>query len=118
MVESDAFDLEQPSKDAPGEDASRHFERTLPENCVEYMVFILGEDLEPRQIFSSLETVRKASVQLSNQLTKDYIWQRESFGLEIKSADGSSSLISGAPCTPTPLAHPFKSLVSRHDVLY
>lgn len=64
------------------------FARTLPENCVEYMLFVLEADAEPRKILSGLEAVRKAGVQLCNQLTKDYIWQRDGFQLEITSQGG------------------------------
>lgn len=64
------------------------FALTLPENCVEYMLFVIEADGEPKKTLSSLETVRKASVRLCNQLTKDYIWQRDGFSLEIKSEQG------------------------------
>lgn len=64
------------------------FALSLPENCVEYMLFVIEADTEPKKILSSLEAVRKASVRLCNQLTKDYIWQRDGFNLEIKSEQG------------------------------
>ncbi|KAK2610384.1 hypothetical protein N8I77_003818 [Diaporthe amygdali] len=64
------------------------FERCLPENCVEYMLFIIDSQLQPQQIFSRLETVRKAAVQLSSQLTSEYIWQRDAFGLEVTTDKG------------------------------
>lgn len=110
MAEPDVLSSKQPITDASDENKSGHFERTLPENCVEYMVFILEENPEPRRSFSSLETVRKAAVQLSNQLTKHYIWQRESFSLDIKSTDGSSCPLSDPPRAPS-------NLLSRHGVL-
>ncbi|KAJ4412021.1 hypothetical protein N0V82_008900 [Gnomoniopsis sp. IMI 355080] len=88
MVESHVHTSNQPGDTASNENVFQSFERSLPENCVEYMLFILEPDLVPGQSFSSHEAVRKAAVQLANQLTKDYIWQREAFGLEIKSIDG------------------------------
>lgn len=91
MADSDAHTSNQPEGYKSDENVLQSFERTLPENCVEYVLLILGADLEPRQSFSSLEAVRKAAVQLANQLTKDYIWQREGFSLEIKSTDGRFS---------------------------
>lgn len=100
MAEPDILSFEQPTTDASDDNTSGHFERTLLENCVEYMIFIPQEHLEPRRSFSSLENVRKAAVQLSNQLTKDYIWQREDFDLETKSTDGSSCALSESPRAP------------------
>lgn len=67
------------------------FERILPENCVEYMLFVIETDPQPNKILSSLEAVRKAAVQLSNQLTRDYIWQRDGFSLETTTQMGTSS---------------------------
>lgn len=68
--------------------AGQVFERILPENCVEYFLLVIEPELQPRRALSSLEGVRKAAIQLSNQLTKDYIWQRDSFNLDIKSENG------------------------------
>ncbi|KAL8375762.1 hypothetical protein RB595_007063 [Gaeumannomyces hyphopodioides] len=61
---------------------------SLPENCVEYMVFLIDNQLNARQILSRLESVKKAALQLAAELTKDYIWQRGSFSLEVKSRAG------------------------------
>lgn len=93
MAEAGTHGSNRPA-DAANANAFRGFERILPENCVEYVLFILETDLEPRKNFSNLEAVRKAAVQLSSQLTKDYIWQREEFNLEIKSTDGTPCLVS------------------------
>lgn len=72
------------------DDGFQGFERILPENCVEYMLFIIDADAQPKKVLSGLEAVRKAAVQLSNQLTKDYIWQRDCFSLETKTEMGTS----------------------------
>lgn len=64
------------------------FARTLPENCIEYMLLVIEADTEPKKVLSSLEAVRKAGVRLCNQLTKHYIWQRDGLSLEIKSENG------------------------------
>ncbi|CAN8104974.1 unnamed protein product [Discula destructiva] len=69
-------------------DAFQQFDKVLPENCVDYMLFVTEPQSRPREALSSLETVRRAAVQLCNQLTKDYIWQREAFRLETKSSNG------------------------------
>lgn len=80
---------EDSSKDAKSSDGGfKEYERVLPENCVEYMLFIIEADLQPKKTNSSLEAVRKAAVQLANQLTKEYIWQRDAFSLETKTDQG------------------------------
>lgn len=71
-----------------GDSKFKGYERVLPENCVEYMLFVIEPDLQAKKIHSGLEAVRKAAVQLANQLTKDYIWQRDGFSLETKTDQG------------------------------
>jgi len=64
------------------------FPRTLPGNCAEYMLFILNGELEPRGLLSELENVRKAATQLCMAVARDYIWQRDSFQLQVKREAG------------------------------
>lgn len=71
------------------DDGFQGLDRILPENCVEYMLFIIDANAQPKKVLSSLEAVRKAAVQLSNQLTKDYIWQRDGFSLASKTEMGT-----------------------------
>ncbi|EOO02573.1 putative regulatory factor sgt1 protein [Phaeoacremonium minimum UCRPA7] len=52
------------------------------------MLFIIDSQLDPRKSLSALETVRKTAFQLSDQLTKEYIWHRDAFNLESKSQEG------------------------------
>lgn len=59
----------------------------LAENCVEYALFLLTEYPNgggARKHLATLETIRKAALELSAKLTKDFIWQREEFTLSIK----------------------------------
>ncbi|KAF3763753.1 SGT1-domain-containing protein [Cryphonectria parasitica EP155] len=67
---------------------SQAFERVLPDNCVEYMLFVLEADAQAKNILSGLETVRRAAIELSKDLTRGYIWQRDGFGLEMKNEGG------------------------------
>ncbi|KAL6898755.1 SGT1 domain-containing protein [Trichoderma evansii] len=61
----------------------------LPENTVEYMLFVIdNQQTEARKTRPRLETIRKAAVELVQSLTKDYIWQRESFEISFKSENG------------------------------
>ncbi|KAI0388649.1 SGT1-domain-containing protein [Xylariaceae sp. FL0594] len=64
------------------------FPRSLPDNCVEYMLFILDGNLDPRTLLSELKKVRKAALQLCMNIAKGYIWQRDSFQLHVKREAG------------------------------
>ncbi|KAH8645620.1 SGT1 protein-domain-containing protein [Xylariales sp. PMI_506] len=68
------------------------FPRLLPENCVEYILFIIDSQLEARKLLSALETVRKTALQLTQRLTRDYIWQRDGLQLEVKNESGHTYL--------------------------
>ena len=61
------------------------FPKRLPEDCVEYSIYILDTTLPLRQ---RLQTVHAASRALTRKLLQDFIWQRESFGLELVRQDG------------------------------
>ncbi|KAI0467246.1 SGT1-domain-containing protein [Xylaria cf. heliscus] len=69
------------------QDGPKPFPRSLPDNCVEYMLFVL-DALEPRTLLTELENVRKMAMQLCATTAKDYIWQRDSFQLQIKREAG------------------------------
>lgn len=77
----------EPAETADG--GFKGFERSLPENCVEYMLFIIDAKLQPQHVFSRLDTVRKAAVQLSSRLTSGYIWQRDAFNVEVTNEKGA-----------------------------
>ncbi|KAK8130997.1 hypothetical protein PG984_007435 [Apiospora sp. TS-2023a] len=72
----------EPSSDIPGF-VQEGFPRQLPENCVEYILVIINDQLEARRKLSALESVRKRAMQLASSLTKDYIWQRDALNLEV-----------------------------------
>ncbi|OAA54498.1 sgt1 [Niveomyces insectorum RCEF 264] len=66
-------------------------ERSLPDNAAEYMLFVLdheGGDNKAARPLARLEQLRKAAMQLSDKLTRDYIWQRDAFNLEVVSRHG------------------------------
>jgi hypothetical protein len=70
------------------------FPRRLPEDCVEYTLYIINSKLQSqKELLTRLEAVRKEAVKLTNNLLKDYIWQRDSFSLELESGKGAVSLI-------------------------
>lgn len=75
----------------PGEEGFGGFRMTLPENCVEYMIFVVEEGVPESRLLQNLEAVRKAALKTSRELTKDYIWQRGPFDLETKIEKGISA---------------------------
>ncbi|POS76631.1 hypothetical protein DHEL01_v204968 [Diaporthe helianthi] len=79
-----------PEAAATGDGNFEGFERCLPDNCVEYMLFVIDGKLQRQQheVFSRLDTVRKAAAQLSSRLTSDYIWQRDAFHVDLKNDKG------------------------------
>ncbi|RDA83330.1 hypothetical protein CP532_5211 [Ophiocordyceps camponoti-leonardi (nom. inval.)] len=59
--------------------------KAIPENSVEYWLFLRSDDTENE---ADLEALHQAADDLSQSLTKDYIWQRDQFQLELKEEDG------------------------------
>ncbi|KAI1295028.1 SGT1-domain-containing protein [Xylaria venustula] len=80
--------MEVQDKNQLFQDGFEQFPRSLPDNCVEYMLFVLDSTLEPRALLTELENIRKSAMQLCAATTKDYIWQRDSFQLQVKRKDG------------------------------
>lgn len=76
----------------PGDEGFQGFQMQLPENCIEYMLFVIDTLHDNRKLLSSLEEIRKAALRLADDLTRDYIWQRESFNLELKRENGLTYL--------------------------
>ncbi|KAM0129773.1 hypothetical protein ACHAO1_008277 [Botrytis cinerea] len=69
------------------------FPKRLPDDCVEYSLYIIDSKLKSQKdLLSKLEDVRKESLKLLKDLTKDYIWQRDGFRVEIKNEKGSMYL--------------------------
>ncbi|KAK0109953.1 hypothetical protein ONS95_002620 [Cadophora gregata] len=65
------------------------FPKRLPEDCVEYSLFIIDSRLKSqKELLGKLEEVRKESLKLTGSLLKEYIWQREAFKLELESGKG------------------------------
>ncbi|PBP20858.1 ecdysoneless [Diplocarpon rosae] len=65
------------------------FPRRLPEDCVEYLLFIVDQKIKSqRELLGRLEDVRKETLKITGDLLKEYIWQREAFNLELESGKG------------------------------
>ena len=82
-------------------------ERSMPEDAAEYMLFAVDDGPAKTSTTSSraaasssrarLNQIRKAALKLSEDLTKEYIWQRDSFNLEVVSRNSESGNISWEP---------------------
>lgn len=63
----------------------------LPDDCVEYSIYIFSSDVDPgnaSEIRLRLRQVQKQASEVQRQWLKDYIWQRQGFGLELVTEDG------------------------------
>lgn len=68
------------------------FPKTLPDDCVEYSIYILDSNLTDLERREQLREIQSAATKLTNVLLKDFIWQRESFKLSLEREDGRSFL--------------------------
>jgi hypothetical protein len=75
-------------------DGVEGFPKRLPEDCVEYSLFIIDSRLKSqKELLVRLEAVRKESLKLTESLLKEYIWQRESFKLGLENGKGMSHAV-------------------------
>ena len=69
----------------------------LPDDAVEYSIHYIPSSPAPAsdeaaETRARLLEVQRTAADLTKDLLKDYIWQREAFRLEITKEDGGSSL--------------------------
>lgn len=64
------------------------FPKALPEGCVEYTLCIIDTTLQDSVIRARLRVVQSAAKALTKTILRDFIWQRESFGLDLVRQDG------------------------------
>ncbi len=70
-----------------GEGFSR-FPKILPEDCVAYTIYIIDAKLSDFQVQEQLRQVQKAGIKLTNELLKDFIWQRERIQFDLAREKG------------------------------
>ncbi|KAF6235546.1 hypothetical protein HO173_006229 [Letharia columbiana] len=68
------------------------FPKSLPEDCIEYTIYLLDSTLTDLERREKLRQVQSAGTELTNRLLKDFIWQREGFRLSLEREDGGSFL--------------------------
>jgi hypothetical protein len=71
---------------------SSDFPRAIPEDCVEYFLYLIDPNLTEFQRRDKLRDIQKASTVLIKKYLKDYIWEREAFSLNLARQDGKSYL--------------------------
>ncbi|KAF8444332.1 SGT1 protein-domain-containing protein [Terfezia claveryi] len=62
--------------------------RTLPDDTIQYSIYILAGTQSIADLRSRLESVKDAAEQLLQEWGKDYIWQREGFALSVSESEG------------------------------
>ncbi|KAF2176883.1 SGT1-domain-containing protein [Zopfia rhizophila CBS 207.26] len=65
------------------------FPKRLPEDVVEYIVFIIDSKLSDVQTRERLQAFQRAMTELEKKFLKEYIWQRESINLELFREEGT-----------------------------
>ncbi|KAL9127929.1 MAG: hypothetical protein Q9217_003286 [Psora testacea] len=70
------------------------FPKRLPDDCVEYSMYILDTRLKDIEVRDRLRQVQNAVSSLTKPLLKDFIWQREAFGVRLE-FEASRSLLRG-----------------------
>ncbi|MCJ1398667.1 hypothetical protein MMC11_001868 [Xylographa trunciseda] len=69
------------------------FPRRLPDDCVEYSMYVLDQTSKDAEIRERLRNVQSATNNLTRELLKDFIWQRDGFVLELVREDGNVGLM-------------------------
>jgi len=64
------------------------FPKRLPEDCIQYALYVLDARLKEQQLLAQLESVMNTALKLTDDLLSGYIWQRDRFTLEIGQKDG------------------------------
>jgi hypothetical protein len=65
------------------------FPKRLPDDTVEYAIYILDAKLADAQKRSRLNAILQAANELTKKSLKDYIWQREVFALNLERDNGT-----------------------------
>ena len=73
------------------------FPKTLPEDCVEYTIYMIDAKLQDIELRDRLRQVKIAAEKLTKDLLKKegFIWQRDGFELELAQTSAKSHLLRG-----------------------
>lgn len=63
--------------------------RQVPEDCIEYSLYVVDSKLKTRdQVQHLCEVILSKSIEITKKLLEDYIWNRECFNLAIRTEGG------------------------------
>ena len=68
------------------------FPKRLPEDCVEYTIYVIDPKFNDTEKREQLRKVQNAGLRLIRQLTKGFIWQREGISLVLEREAGENFL--------------------------
>lgn len=68
------------------------FPKSLPDDCVEYSIYLIDSKLNSLAVREKLRQVQATATQMTRKLLKDFIWQRDSFHLNLERDAGRSML--------------------------
>lgn len=64
------------------------FPKRLPEDCIEYTLYLLDSNLCESITRNRLRDVQAAANKMTRQLLQDFVWQRDGFALELCKGKG------------------------------
>ena len=73
------------------------FSRGLPDDCVEYTIYVIDSALDAQRLREKLRRVQLSAKSYTKKLLEGYIWQRDSFQLDLSQEKGR--------CLNLPLSH-------------
>lgn len=79
------------SQDQPNA-SSGDIQQEVSENTLRYLIFTSDSGADNHNVLRQLETVRQAALKLCRDLAEDYIWQRDSFDLQLRTEGGGSAI--------------------------
>lgn len=94
------------------------FPKHLPEDCVEYFIYVIDPRLRDPEIRSQLRQIQDSASNLTKKLLKGYIWQRQSFKLELVHEDGNVTATSFAGTLELNIRRGRVELPTRTDKLW
>ena len=74
-------------------EVAESYSRVLPENCVEYFIYIIDTTIKDIEVRQKLRAVLSSATSFAKTLLKGYIWQRDSFQLELTQEKGENSFL-------------------------
>ena len=77
------FDIPMALLRGEGECEPSSFPRRIPDDCVEYSIFILDPSMSEFERRTELQKILSTVKAFNRDFLKDYIWQRESFSLNL-----------------------------------